>query len=104
MRAFSTNGTDFNVYSQAAKMYSLAACGECSPYNAVQTETEIYTVFPVMLFYDICLTFGDEVEKIWKRPFRGPTILWFAVSSITLIMLGKLALKSPKNRIGTLTL
>ncbi|KAJ3551357.1 hypothetical protein NM688_g4751 [Phlebia brevispora] len=42
----------------AAKMYSLAAC--------------------VMLFYDICLTFGDEVEKIWKRPFTGATILWFA--------------------------
>ncbi|KAJ3552501.1 hypothetical protein NM688_g4120 [Phlebia brevispora] len=41
----------------AAKIYSLAAC--------------------VMLFYDIALTFGDEVEKIWKRRFTGATVLWF---------------------------
>ncbi|KAJ3532349.1 hypothetical protein NM688_g7438 [Phlebia brevispora] len=41
----------------AAKMYSLAAC--------------------VMLFYDTALTFGDEVEKIWQRPFTGATVLWF---------------------------
>ncbi|KAH9918705.1 uncharacterized protein BXZ73DRAFT_105103 [Epithele typhae] len=41
----------------AAKMYSLASC--------------------VMLFYDIAITFGDEVEKIWKQRFTGATVLWF---------------------------
>ncbi|KAJ3551356.1 hypothetical protein NM688_g4750 [Phlebia brevispora] len=41
----------------ATKIYSVAAC--------------------VMLFYDICITFGDEVEKIWKRRFTGATVLWF---------------------------
>ncbi|EJD07873.1 uncharacterized protein FOMMEDRAFT_138010 [Fomitiporia mediterranea MF3/22] len=41
----------------AAKMFSLACC--------------------VMLFYDILITFGDEVEKIWKQRFSFATILWF---------------------------
>ncbi|KAM5534753.1 hypothetical protein V8D89_011617 [Ganoderma adspersum] len=41
----------------AAKMFSLASC--------------------VMLFYDIAITFGDEVERIWKQRFTGATILWF---------------------------
>jgi hypothetical protein len=26
------------------------------------------------------ITFGDEVEKIWKQPFSNVTILWFLVS------------------------
>ena len=33
-----------------------------------------------MLIYDIVITFGDEVEKIWKQPFTGATVLWFIVS------------------------
>ena len=33
-----------------------------------------------MLFYDILITFGDEVEKIWKQRFTGATVLWFLVS------------------------
>ncbi|THG97319.1 hypothetical protein EW026_g4656 [Hermanssonia centrifuga] len=41
----------------AAKMFSLASC--------------------VMLFYDILITFGDEVEKIWRQRFTGATVLWF---------------------------
>ncbi|KAI0746632.1 hypothetical protein C8Q80DRAFT_1354782 [Daedaleopsis nitida] len=41
----------------AAKMFSLASC--------------------VMLFYDIAITFGDEVERIWKQRFTGATVLWF---------------------------
>ncbi|KAJ3527434.1 hypothetical protein NM688_g8126 [Phlebia brevispora] len=41
----------------AAKMFSLASC--------------------VMIFYDITITFSDEVEKIWKRRFTGATFLWF---------------------------
>jgi hypothetical protein len=41
----------------AAKMFSLASC--------------------VMLFYDIAITFGEEVERIWLRPFSGATVLWF---------------------------
>lgn len=35
-----------------------------------------------MLFYDMAITFGDEVEKIWKQRFTGATVLWFLVSSI----------------------
>ncbi|KAH9849633.1 hypothetical protein C2E23DRAFT_888117 [Lenzites betulinus] len=30
-----------------------------------------------MIFYDIAITFGDEVEKIWKQRFTGATVLWF---------------------------
>ncbi|KAF8970906.1 hypothetical protein BDZ97DRAFT_1789295 [Flammula alnicola] len=41
----------------AVKMYSLASC--------------------VMLFYDIVITFGEEVESIWMRKFTPFTILWF---------------------------
>ncbi|KAK7683085.1 hypothetical protein QCA50_013758 [Cerrena zonata] len=41
----------------AAKMFSLASC--------------------VMLFYDMAITFGDEVEKIWKQRITGATVLWF---------------------------
>lgn len=36
----------------------------------------------VMLFYDIAITFGDEVEKIWKQRFTGATVLWFMVSTV----------------------
>ena len=36
----------------------------------------------VMLFYDIAITFGDEVERIWKQRFTGATILWFLVSPL----------------------
>ncbi|KAL5505052.1 hypothetical protein ACEPAH_7715 [Sanghuangporus vaninii] len=41
----------------AAKMFSLACC--------------------VMLYFDILITFGDEVEKIWKQRFTFATVLWF---------------------------
>ncbi|KDQ22140.1 hypothetical protein PLEOSDRAFT_163045 [Pleurotus ostreatus PC15] len=44
----------------AAKMFSLASC--------------------VMLFYDIVLTFGDEVEKVWRKKFTPVTFLWFMAS------------------------
>ncbi|PPR01532.1 hypothetical protein CVT24_001844 [Panaeolus cyanescens] len=40
-----------------AKMYSLAAC--------------------VMLFYDMVITFGEEVEQIWMRKFSLLTVLYF---------------------------
>ncbi|KAF8161874.1 hypothetical protein BJ912DRAFT_1099560, partial [Pholiota molesta] len=30
-----------------------------------------------MLFYDIMITFGDEVDQIWKRKFTKFTPLWF---------------------------
>ena len=32
-----------------------------------------------MLFYDMSITFGDEVERIWKQRFTGATVLWFLV-------------------------
>ncbi|KJA19154.1 hypothetical protein HYPSUDRAFT_204885 [Hypholoma sublateritium FD-334 SS-4] len=31
----------------------------------------------VMVYYDIIITFGDEVERIWKRKFTWFTLLWF---------------------------
>ena len=34
-----------------------------------------------MLFYDMAITFSDEVEKIWKQRFTGATVLWFMVRS-----------------------
>ncbi|KIM38016.1 hypothetical protein M413DRAFT_249734 [Hebeloma cylindrosporum] len=40
-----------------AKMFSLASC--------------------VMLFYDMVITFGQEVERIWMRKFTMVTALWF---------------------------
>ncbi|KAG6908514.1 hypothetical protein DXG01_004366 [Tephrocybe rancida] len=40
----------------AAKMFSLAAC--------------------VMLFYDIAITMGNEIERIWMRPHTPMTVLW----------------------------
>ena len=33
----------------------------------------------VMLFYDILLTFGEEVERIWMKKFSHFTVLWFLV-------------------------
>ncbi|KAG6814646.1 hypothetical protein H0H93_001478, partial [Arthromyces matolae] len=39
-----------------AKMFSLASC--------------------VMLFYDIAITFGDEIERIWLRRYTPMTVLW----------------------------
>ncbi|CDO77539.1 hypothetical protein BN946_scf184912.g38 [Trametes cinnabarina] len=48
--------TTIGEHLMAAKIYSLAAC--------------------VMLFYDMALTFGDEVENIWKQRFTGATVLW----------------------------
>jgi len=41
----------------ATKMFSLASC--------------------VMLFYDIMLTFGEEVERVWLKKFSHFTVLWF---------------------------
>lgn len=35
-----------------------------------------------MLFYDMAITFGDEVEKIWKQRLTGATVLWFLVNSL----------------------
>lgn len=49
--------TSIAGHLMAAKMFSLAAC--------------------VMLFYDIALTMGDEVERVWLRKFTPMTGLWF---------------------------
>ncbi len=32
-----------------------------------------------MVYYDIILTFGDEVERVWKKKFTWFTVLWFLV-------------------------
>ncbi|KAK2464699.1 hypothetical protein APHAL10511_003275 [Amanita phalloides] len=41
----------------AAKMFSLASC--------------------VMLYYDMMLTFADEVELIWSQKFSFVSVLWY---------------------------
>ena len=33
------------------------------------------------MYYDIVITFGDEVERVWKRKFTWFTMLWFLVCS-----------------------
>ncbi len=62
-------------------MFSLASCGTSPPAfiaGAPGTRTNAPCV-SVMLFYDIAITFGDEVERIWKQRFTGATVLWFLV-------------------------
>jgi hypothetical protein len=36
----------------------------------------------VMLFYDIAITFGDEIERVWMRKYTPMTVLWFLVNFI----------------------
>ncbi|KJA19156.1 hypothetical protein HYPSUDRAFT_204886 [Hypholoma sublateritium FD-334 SS-4] len=31
----------------------------------------------VMVYYDIIITFGDEVERVWRRKFTWFSVLWF---------------------------
>lgn len=41
--------------------------------------------FPsVMLFYDVILTFDEEVEWIWKQRFTPVTLLYYMVSTVRL--------------------
>lgn len=39
-----------------------------------------------MLFYDIALTMGEEIEYIWNRKFSFFTLLWLLVRSQPLIL------------------
>ena len=62
-------------------------------------KTKVKLVAAVMLFYDIAITFGDEVEKIWKRPFSGATVLWTLVRFPSrLLMMWLIVLLFFKNR------
>lgn len=72
----------------AAKMFSLASCGEGLDMSKTASALclKVYRI-AVMLFYDIAITFGDEVEKIWKQRFTGATVLWFMVSDANRILL-----------------
>ena len=36
-----------------------------------------------MLYYDILITFGEEVEKIWQQRFTFVTVLWFMVGDLS---------------------
>lgn len=36
-------------------------------------------VIIVMIFYDIAITLGDEIERIWLRQFTPMTVLWVMV-------------------------
>lgn len=68
-------------------MFSLASCGTSPPAfiaGAPGTRTNAPCV-SVMLFYDIAITFGDEVERIWKQRFTGATVLWFLVRNRILL-------------------
>ena len=76
------------LYSRmAAKMFSLASCGEGLDMSKTASALclKVYRI-AVMLFYDIAITFGDEVEKIWKQRFTGATVLWFMVSDVNRIL------------------
>ncbi|KAF8893336.1 hypothetical protein BD779DRAFT_1669659 [Infundibulicybe gibba] len=44
---------------------------------------EFHTSNYVMLLYDHMLTFGDEVEKMWSRPFTFPSLLYYLNRYIT---------------------
>ncbi|KJA19153.1 hypothetical protein HYPSUDRAFT_907934 [Hypholoma sublateritium FD-334 SS-4] len=39
----------------------------------------------VMFYYDTLITFGDEVERVWKRKFTWFTVLWFLNRYVPLI-------------------
>ncbi|PPR05315.1 hypothetical protein CVT26_011574 [Gymnopilus dilepis] len=58
----------------ATKMFSLASCGEL---DMARPWFEMAYGELVMLFYDILLTFGEEVERIWMKKFSHFTVLWF---------------------------
>lgn len=74
----------FEIYpitSMAVKLYSLASFGEDRE-DAKYGSVKVFTLsqqHTVMLFYDIIITFGDEVEYIWKKKFTPFTTLWFLV-------------------------
>ncbi|KAF8973278.1 hypothetical protein BDZ97DRAFT_673996 [Flammula alnicola] len=44
---------------------------------------EFHTSNYVMLVYDHMLTFGEEVEKMWSRPFTLPTLLFYLNRYVT---------------------
>ncbi|KDR75902.1 hypothetical protein GALMADRAFT_248681 [Galerina marginata CBS 339.88] len=44
---------------------------------------EFHTSNYVLLLYDHMLTFGEEVEKIWSRPFTLPTLLFYINRYVT---------------------
>ncbi|TFK44698.1 hypothetical protein BDQ12DRAFT_730726 [Crucibulum laeve] len=44
---------------------------------------EFHTSNYVMLVYDHMLTFGEEVDKIWSRPFTFPTLLFYLNRYVT---------------------
>ena len=65
------------------KMVSLSACGELD-YLLSDARGRHLSIPSVMLFYDIMLTFADEVEFIWSRRFSFVSVLWYLVSFLTL--------------------
>ena len=65
------------VSRMAAKMFSLASCGRS--FSILCVYEKMPTSQEVMLFYDIVITFGQEVEHIWMRKFSLITILWALV-------------------------
>ena len=36
-------------------------------------------VFPVLVWYDVALTFATEVQRIWRRRFSGATIIYLII-------------------------
>ncbi|KAI0702336.1 hypothetical protein BC835DRAFT_1411160 [Cytidiella melzeri] len=67
-------------YLMVAKMYSLASCGL---YKSPLCKLYDLWAYTVMLFYDMFITFGEEVEKIWMQPFTSATLLWFVNRYLT---------------------
>ncbi len=64
----------------AAKMYNLASCGK--PPHVFPRIYANSVIFHSHAIYDMFITFGDEVEKIWKQKFTVATVLWFMVRTL----------------------
>jgi len=75
------NNVCFFFHRMAAKMFSLASCGEAHQQIEVLSSSSRLPR-KVMLFYDIAITFGEEVEVIWARKFSIVSWLWFLVRDL----------------------
>jgi len=61
----------------AVKMFSLGSAGQV--FSRLYSVWKALTSQEVMIYYDIMITFGEEVERIWMRKFSLVTVLFFLV-------------------------
>lgn len=67
----------YPALSIIGQYYKFAGVGKLKYYFSLLS---LLTGILVMIVYDIVITFGLEVEKIWKQRFSGVTVLWVIVS------------------------